>query len=191
MDYCVRTSSTAEEIIKKSRFIGHMIPCSSADEVQNALARLAAEHQGATHIAFAFRIKTRSGIVSKFFDAGEPGGTAGKPIFQHIEGRDLVNCLIAVVRYFGGIKLGAGGLVRAYGNAARRAIESNCVVPFVEYQKVPIVIDYPQLQSLEYHLKNLGGTIESRSYGERVELIVALPESSVAEMQRLIQANSL
>jgi uncharacterized YigZ family protein len=186
--YCVSTSSTAEDIIKKSRFIGYMIPCLSTREVQAALNRLSVEHPGASHIAFAFRIKTTSGIVCRFSDAGEPGGTAGKPIFQHLEGRDIVNCLIAVVRYFGGTKLGAGGLTRAYGKAARLAIEMNTLAPYVEYRRIPVTIDYPQLKDLEYQLKNLGGTIESRAYRERIELIVALPESSVGEMEKLIEA---
>jgi uncharacterized YigZ family protein len=190
MAYCVRTSSAAEEIVKKSRFVSYLIPCSSINDVQAALDRLGAEHRSATHIAFAFRIKTESGIVSRMSDAGEPAGTAGKPIFLHLEGRDLINCLLAVVRYFGGIKLGAGGLTRAYGNAARQAIERNTPVPFVEYRRLSVSIDYPRLHDLEYHLKNWEGTIESRSYGERIELVVSLPESSVPELKKLVEVKS-
>lgn len=183
---CINNSSTAEFIVKKSRFISYLEPCSSSEAVQATLQRIAEEHPHASHIVFAFRIKTNSGIVSRFFDAGEPSGTAGKPIFQHIEGRDMLNCLLAVVRYFGGIKLGAGGLTRAYGNAARQAIESNSLMPFVEFRKIPLIIDYPQLQNLEYHLNNWGGRIESTNYGERIELIVTVPESSLAELNRLV-----
>ncbi|MGR9106524.1 MAG: IMPACT family protein [Gammaproteobacteria bacterium] len=186
--YCVRTPSSAEEIIKKSRFIGYLIPCSSTRDVHSALNRLAAEHLHATHIAFAFRIKTESGIVSRFFDAGEPGGTAGKPIYQHIEGRDLINCLIAVVRYFGGTKLGAGGLTRAYGNAARNAIEINTLYPFVEFCTLPVTIDYARLQDLEYQITNLGGSVVSRSYTERIDLVVSLPRSALAEFEKFLDA---
>lgn len=173
-------------MVRKSRFIGHLIPCASTDAVEAALHRLGAEHRSATHIAFAYRVKTASGTVSRMSDAGEPAGTAGKPIFLHLEGRDLINCLLAVVRYFGGIKLGAGGLTRAYGNAARRAIEMNTPVPFVEYRKVLVTIDYSRLHDLEYHLKNWQGTIESRSYGERIDLIVSLPDAAVPHLESFV-----
>lgn len=191
MAYCVRTSSTAEEIVKKSRFIGYLIPCSSVRDVQTALNRIGAEHPGATHIAFAFRIKTDAGIVSRMSDAGEPGGTAGKPIFLHLEGRELINCVLAVVRYFGGIKLGAGGLTRAYGNAARHAIEMNTPAPFVEYRTISVTVDYARLNDLEYRLKNLEGMIESRAYGERIDLVVRVPEASVAELKKFVEVKSL
>ncbi|MGH8548274.1 MAG: IMPACT family protein [Methylococcales bacterium] len=170
--------------------MSYLIPCSSASDVQAALDRLGAEHRSATHIAFAFRIKTESGILSRMSDAGEPGGTAGKPIYLHLEGRRLINCLLAVVRYFGGIKLGARGLTRACGNAARQAIESNTLVPFVEYRKISVTIDYPKLHDLEYYLKNWEETIESRSYGEGIEPVVSLPEPSVPEFEKLVAVQS-
>ncbi|MGH8556701.1 MAG: IMPACT family protein [Methylococcales bacterium] len=188
MMYCVRSSSTAEEIIKKSRFVSYMIPCSSIEDIQKALKHLAAKHPGATHIAFAYRIKTEAEILSRFSDAGEPGGTAGKPILRHIEVRNLINCLVAVARYFGGIKLGAGGLARAYGNAAVLAIEANTLVPFGVYRRIPVTIDYPQLRNFEYHLKNWGGNIQSRAYGERIELLVSLPEPKLRDLKKLIDA---
>ena len=93
-------------------------------EVLQHLKQLHDEHPNASHIAYAYRIKTDHGLIYRFHDAGEPTGTAGKPIFQHIEGKELINLLIAVIRYFGGVKLGAGGLTRAYGNTAKQVIEA-------------------------------------------------------------------
>ena len=184
--YCVRSSSTAEETIRKSRFISHMVPVSEPGDMNSVLRHLSAKHPSASHIAFAFRIRTASGIVSRFFDAGEPAGTAGRPIHQHLEGKDIINCILAVIRYFGGIKLGAGGLSRAYGNTTRLAIESNQLIPFVEYCKIRVTIEYSQLQQLEYWLKKRKATIESRSYTESIELVISLPADDADELKRLV-----
>lgn len=188
--YCVRSSSTAEETIRKSRFISHMIPVSEPGDINSILRHLSAEHPNASHIAFAFRIRTTSGIVSRFFDAGEPAGTAGRPIYQHLEGKSIINCMLAVIRYFGGIKLGAGGLARAYGNTARLAIESNQLIPFVEYCKIRVAMEYSQLQQLEYWLKKRNATIESRTYTESIELVISLPADDADELKRLVAKHS-
>lgn len=98
----------------------------------------------------------------------------------------MINCLVAVIRYFGGTKLGTGGLTRAYGNAAKNAIDRNTLLPYIDYLKIPITIDYHQLKDLEYRLKEWGGTIESRIFSERVELTVKLPKSSIGNFKKLI-----
>jgi len=173
--YCVESTHRAEEIIKKSRFIGIIAPCSSEKELAGALSGLRADYPTASHIVFAYRINSPKGIVSRFFDAGEPGGTAGKPIFQHLEGKDLINVLLAVVRYFGGIKLGAGGLTRAYGGTARKVIEGSSIVPYVEYSNIALQIEYNQLQPLGYQLKQMKGEIVEQTFSDKVEVVVRLP----------------
>ena len=157
--YCVKSGQTIEETIKKSRFIGVITPCQSEAEVIEHLQKLHHLHPNASHIAFGYRIKTEKGFVSRFHDAGEPGGTAGKPIYQYLEGKDLINVLIAVIRYFGGVKLGAGGLTRAYGNSAKKAMEAAEIMEYVEYETIRLKLNYNQLQSFEYHLKKLDGKI--------------------------------
>jgi putative IMPACT (imprinted ancient) family translation regulator len=107
--FCVKSKYTIEDTIKKSRFIGIILPCSDENDVLINLKQLYQQYPDASHIAYAYRVKTDGGIIYRFHDAGEPTGTAGKPIFQHLDGKDLVNCLVAVIRYFGGVKLGAGG----------------------------------------------------------------------------------
>ncbi len=103
--------------IKKSKFYGYLYDVKSVEEVAPILNELKKEHKKATHICYAYKITNGQEFV-KFFDDGEPGGTAGKPIFNVIDKKKLNNVLIVVVRYFGGIKLGAGGLVRAYSSTA-------------------------------------------------------------------------
>ncbi len=103
---------TSEIVEKKSKFFGYLLKASSLEEVNAALAFLRAEHKKCTHICYAYSLS--SPFAEKAVDDGEPGGTAGKPILNVIHKKGLSNVCIFVVRYFGGIKLGAGGLVRAY-----------------------------------------------------------------------------
>ena len=177
--YCVKSRQVIEENIKKSRFIGVIVPCASEIDVLQHLKQLHAEYPGASHIAYAYRIKTDQGLMYRFHDAGEPTGTAGKPIFQHIEGKELINLLIAVIRYFGGIKLGAGGLTRAYGNTARQVIEAADISVYVERVNIPLTLDYKQMQPLEYLLKKLDGHIVKQDFAEQVRLVIQLPAEQV------------
>ena len=177
--YCVKSRRVIEDNIKKSRFIGVIVPCISEIEVLQNLKQLHDEHPNASHIAYAYRIKTDHGLIYRFHDAGEPTGTAGKPIFQHIEGKELINLLIAVIRYFGGVKLGAGGLTRAYGNTARQVIEAAEVVDYVEMVTIRLTLDYNQMQPLEYLLKKLDGHILKQDFAEQVKLIIQLPAEQV------------
>ncbi len=173
--YCVKSAQTIEETIKKSRFIGIISPCQSETEAIEHLQQLHSRHPNANHIAFGYRIKTDKGIISRFHDAGEPGGTAGKPIYQHLEGKDLINVLVAVIRYFGGVKLGAGGLTRAYGNSAKKAIEAAEITEYIEYETIRLKLDYNQLQAFEYQLKKLDGRIVHKEFSDQVEVVVSLP----------------
>ena len=173
--YCINSSYIFEETIKKSRFIALIMPCGDEAGAMQQLKQCYRNYPDASHITFAYRIKTSKGIIYRFHDAGEPSGTAGKPIFQHLEGKQLINLLLVVVRYFGGIKLGAGGLVRAYGNCARQVIETADICPYIELDSIELVLDYNQLQSLEYQLKKLEGAIVQQDFTAQVKVLVQLP----------------
>ncbi len=188
MVFCLKSAYSSEEIIKKSRFIGILTPCNSENEVMACLQRLHGEHSSASHIAYAYRIKTDSGFVSRCHDAGEPSGTAGKPIFQHLEGKHLMNVLLAVIRYFGGVKLGAGGLTRAYGNAAKQVIENAELYPYIEYVHHLLQIDYKHMQWLEHVLKKLDGEIIDQNFAENVHLTIKLPKENLASFLEMFKA---
>lgn len=173
--YCVKNKRTIEDTVKKSRFIGVIIPCSNEQDVILNLKNLHFEHPNATHIAYAYRLQTDQGLIYRFNDAGEPAGTAGKPIYQHVEGRELINVLIAVIRYFGGIKLGAGGLTRAYGSTAKLAIEAAEISAYVEMKRIRLTLDYSQIQPLDYALKKFDGRIIQQEFAGQVESLVELP----------------
>jgi uncharacterized YigZ family protein len=182
--YCVKSQHTIEDNIKKSRFIGMIFPCKDEQTVVRHLKNLHHDYPDATHIVYAYRLKTPQGFVYRFYDAGEPSGTAGKPIFQHLDGKDLIDVLLVVIRYFGGIKLGAGGLTRAYGNAAKRVIDEADIEPFIEMANVRLSVTYSQLQPLEYLLKKLHGRIVDQQFAEQINLVLELPAEQVQTLQQ-------
>ena len=179
----VTESYTFEDSIKKSRFISVIFPCTSDQLVLHQLKTLHAEHPHASHIAFAYRINTHEGIIYRFHDAGEPTGTAGKPIFQYLEGKDIINVLIVVIRYFGGVKLGAGGLTRAYGHMAKQVIEASTLQPYVEMTTLHFTLDYERFQPFDYALKKVNGHIIEQVFAGQIHLTVILPAEKIGELE--------
>lgn len=182
---CIKTKAVIEDSIKKSRFIGIILPCLTETKVLEHLNLLNQEHPNASHIVFAYRIQSPKGIIMRFNDAGEPKGTAGKPIFQHLEGKDLINVLIVIIRYFGGIKLGASGLTRAYGNMAKKTIAACSLTAYIEYANIKIDIEYRQMQNLEYQLEKLKGTIIKQEFAENIRLFIRIPKKNLAKLTEI------
>jgi uncharacterized YigZ family protein len=180
----ISKSGQAEQTINKSRFIAVVRQCSKETEVVTFLRGLAQAHPQANHLAFAFQLKTSRGIVQRMNDAGEPSGTAGRPILQHIEGRDLVNTCVGVIRYYGGINLGTGGLARAYGGTAKLAIDAARIIPFVEMQQLRFVLEYASLDPFTRELEGLNGKILDKQFAEQVEVVVLLPMDCVVEFRQ-------
>ncbi len=114
--------SMYELIEKKSKFYGYVFNVDSAKDVDDIINNLKKEHKKCTHVCYAYNIASPT-MLAKAVDDGEPSGTAGKPIFNVIDKKSLKNILVVVIRYFGGVKLGAGGLVRAYSKCASGAVE--------------------------------------------------------------------
>ena len=131
----LRAENSAEFVINKSRFIGYGCPCETEEEALAFLARIRQKHKDATHNCYAYIIGLNSGIM-RYSDDGEPGGTAGMPIIEVMKARGVVNCAVVVTRYFGGILLGAGGLVRAYAQGSKAALDAAGVV-VMEKERAP------------------------------------------------------
>lgn len=176
-----------EEIIKKSRFIGIISPCQTEHDALLLLKKLHEQHPNASHIVYAYRIQSPDGLVCRFHDAGEPSGTAGKPIFQHLEGKQLINLIVLVIRYFGGVKLGAGGLTRAYGNVAKQVIDRAEIVDYIEMANVTLTLEYNQLQMLDYQLKKLDGEILQQDFAEQVHSKVKIPQKNLETLIASLQ----
>jgi len=181
----VKKPAQTEEIIKKSRFISLLLPCDSEQQAKQLLIHYNQQYPDASHLVYAYRIQSNKGFICRFYDAGEPSGTAGKPIFQHLEGKQLINVLLIVIRYFGGIKLGAGGLTRAYGNSAKKVIEHAEIVDFIAMSEIRFTLDYKQLQNLEYQLKKLNGQIIEQQFGENISVRIRLPEDNLPALKAL------
>jgi uncharacterized YigZ family protein len=178
-------SSTAEFEIKKSRFIGAIYPCSTQQQAVQHLNKLASQHPNANHLAFAWRIRQDEGFINeRCHDAGEPSGTAGRPILAPLEGENVINVVLGVIRYFGGVKLGTGGLTRAYGNAAKMAIEQTQFQPWVEMTEFEMEIEYSELQNLEYQLKKCNGQLIDQQFSDKVKVSVLLPLSEKQQLQQ-------
>jgi uncharacterized YigZ family protein len=126
---------------KRSRFLVDAVPVASVEDVETALAAVRKRTHDASHHCSAHRLLGEDGVVTGSDDDGEPSGSAGLPILQQIEAVDLLNVLVVVTRYFGGTKLGVGGLVRAYGDAAREALEDADVI--VRELRVEVSIGFP------------------------------------------------
>ena len=172
----IKYLTQTEYEIKKSRFISFAYPCANEQEALDYLHKLKSQYPDARHIAFAWRIRQADGLIAeRFSDDGEPTGTAGKPILAPLEGQGIINTVVAVVRYFGGIKLGTGGLVRAYGQAAKLALEQAETQPWVEMKMIQLTIDYSQLQQLEYDLKQCNGVIVEQTFTDAVRITIELP----------------
>lgn len=177
----------AEQTINKSRFIALAVSTSSEREIGAALRAFASQHTSAHHLAYAFRIKTEQGIIQRFSDAGEPSGTAGMPILKLIEGRDLINVCVAVIRYYGGINLGTGGLARAYGGTAKMALDNAQSGEYVEMQNITITIAYNQMDAVTRALGKCGGNIINKAFKEQIRLDVSLPAREAADFIKRFQ----
>ena len=180
-------SCTFEE--KKSKFIAHLMPYDLFDEV---MIRLKNEHPKARHHVYAYRyLNEFEQIVENSGDDGEPKGTSGKPSLAVLAGNELINTAVIIVRYFGGIKLGTGGLVRAYGDSVNEVIK---IGEFKEYQKLitkTLICDYSELSKLEYLLNQENINIKSKEFTNQINLQIELTIEQFEELKALLSINIL
>lgn len=179
----IEKAASCELVIKKSRFLAVITPCISAAEARQLMDFQRLKHTGANHLTYAYRLLEPQGMMCRYHDDGEPSGTAGKPIYKHLEGRDLVNVLLLVVRYFGGVKLGKGGLTRAYGSSAKLVLENCDIRPYYKQIQFSIMLEYHQIQAFEYFLGQLQGKILQQQYNQHVQVLFRVPEGHVVMLR--------
>jgi uncharacterized YigZ family protein len=140
---------------QRSRFLAFVEPAATVDEVEGRLATFRRQYHDATHVCHAYRCRADLGIIARADDAGEPSGSAGAPILQQLEAADLVDVLAVVVRYFGGVKLGIGGLIRAYGAVTAAALsEASRIERHLEVAlriRFPIDVNAAVLRAIHRH----------------------------------------
>ena len=170
---CVR-SGEHELVIKKSRFISYSYRISSRDDVKPTVDALKAEHKEARHVCYGF-IADEKGDDFGYDDNGEPSGTAGKPVYSALASVDARKSLIVVVRYFGGIKLGAGGLTRAYRQSAAELIDKVGLVTVEKYGVYGLACDGETYKKASGVLRNIGCNVTDIVYGAGVTCTVCVP----------------
>ena len=147
----IKENITNEIVINKSRFITTLIKINNIDEIKNKLAEIQKTYKDATHYCYAYIINNKE----KCSDNGEPSGTAGLPILNVLKQNNLTNILCIVIRYFGGIKLGAGGLIRAYSTSTSEALNKTKIVNLINGYNLTIEFPYENLKQINYLLKNI------------------------------------
>jgi uncharacterized YigZ family protein len=169
----------SELVIKKSRFIGCVQPMADRAGAQKVVADLWAQHPGARHVCWALLAGGQSAAV----DDGEPSGTAGRPMLDVLRHQDLAGVLATVVRYFGGVKLGAGGLVRAYTDTVAQALLQAEKVPIVRLATLRCRVPYALEGLLRRELEAAAATLLTVAHGEAVELCFSLCEEDAAALR--------
>lgn len=176
MEKSVRTvfaRHESEKIIEKSRFIAFSAHVESEEEGRAFVAEIRSKHSLATHVCYAF-IADKTGNMQRFSDDGEPQGTAGVPILEVLKAKKLFETAVAVVRYFGGIKLGAGGLVRAYSSSAAENLDGADIRLLEMCSEYVITVDYTGIDGAQKYLSSHTCTLLSTDYGEKVAFRVAV-----------------
>lgn len=171
---------TARLEIKKSDFITYAYPVTSREQAMFHVEQLREKYADARHHCWAYIIGDPNNTTSAGFDDdGEPNGTAGRPILNVLQHKNIGNVIVIVVRYFGGIKLGAGGLTRAYAGSAQAAVDEMQLTPYVPMTQVQIAADFANESQVRYVVEDMGGSIGEVTYSKAVTLTVSLPAADV------------
>jgi uncharacterized YigZ family protein len=180
----------AESREKASKFIAYAFPIEQELAVQTHVDRLWKEHVKASHVCYAYRLGV-DGALQRVNDDGEPSGTAGKPILGQLLSKDVSDVLICVVRYFGGTKLGASGLITAYKEIAKQVLEEATIIEKVLVQEYELSTSYEHMGTLLNELKSLDIDIASKSFVDDVKIIVSIPIDLANQQIKRLKARLL
>ncbi len=160
-----------------SKFYSFAYPIATEQDVKDILRQLQKKYHDARHIVYAF-VLGQDGSLSRASDAGEPSGSSGPPVLRTIKSMGLTNVMVAVVRYFGGKKLGIPGLINAYGSAARQALENAQIIEKIIMTDYQIRCEYNRISTVMNAIEKAGGKIISQEYGADCQIIASVPVSS-------------
>lgn len=180
----VRQGASAEMIERKSRFIGYCRPVETEDEAIEFINAVRAKHREATHNVYAYIVRENN--VMRYSDDGEPAGTAGVPVLEVLRKEGLTDVVVVVTRYFGGVLLGAGGLVRAYGKSARLGVDAAVRVEKQYCRVYSIKSDYSMYGKLQYAVMDGGYILKDTVFAEDVELVVCVRLDLCSGFEKLI-----
>lgn len=178
----------AEFVEKKSVFIGHAAPVKSEEEAQAFVKKYKNQYMDARHNVWAYLMKGE--IIARYSDDGEPQGTAGVPVLDTIRKSGVTDAVVVVTRYFGGILLGAGGLVRAYSHTAKLALEAAHIITYEQYTELELVCSYSDYQRYSALLPSFGAIIDDTEFSDRVILRFSVKDTVVSDLFAKIQEMS-
>lgn len=176
-----------EIMVENSRFLTTVLPVSSVDAAKQALKDIRAEMPDATHHVYAFRVGHGNSVIEGMSDDGEPSGTSGPPVLAVLRGSGLGDVLVIVTRYFGGTKLGTGGLVRAYSDAAREGLSAVAVIEKIPRTLLGLDIPYPLYEQVKRLVESFDGVIEDQEFAADVFVLARFPSVRVAEFESAAQ----
>ena len=173
----IKKSAETEITEKKSKFIGEVFYIETVQEAEEKLREINKKYHDAKHHCFAYRVMEQEQIIERCSDDGEPSGTAGAPMLQIISKNDLINVIVIVTRYFGGILLGTGGLVRAYSKATRDSLEKAEIVEIKKGERIELTISYKDLQFIKYYCTKNDIKIVNTEFSEEPKVTIELTEN--------------
>ena len=177
--HTIQSPAIDEQNIQRSRFIGYCYPVASAEEALERISELRKEHYSATHVCWAYSIYGAKEYETRSNDDGEPSGTAGKPILGRLLSRDLTNVAVAVVRYFGGVKLGTSGLIDAYRSTTELVLDKATVREVILYSSVTLSFQMDLMGPVMLLVKNHGAEIIAQDYTSQYHLTVQLRQGDM------------
>ncbi len=175
--FTIEEDVSAEIVEKKSKFIANLFYVETVEEAEKIIKETRKKYFDARHNCIAYRVLENGQIIEKASDDGEPSGTAGAPMLNILQKNEFANVLIIVTRYFGGILLGTGGLVRAYSDSLLKAIENSKKILKCLGQQYEIRIDYSEFENFKYYCKKNNIYIEKLEYGEDIVCIISMQNS--------------
>ena len=175
----IKENASAEVVEKKSKFIANIFYVESKEEAEEKIKVINKKYHDARHNCYAYRVIENELIIEKSSDDGEPSGTAGAPMLNILSKNNLANIVVIVTRYFGGILLGTGGLVKAYSSACTLGIEKTGIIEKSIGELYKIEIDYADIDKFKYFAKNNNIIIQKEEYLENVILEIAIKEQNI------------
>lgn len=191
MSKTILENTSAQIIEKKSKFIANIYYVQTQEEIENILKEIRKKYYDAKHNCYAYSISTKDGLVNKMSDDGEPSGTAGAPMLNIITKNGLTNILVVVTRYFGGILLGTGGLVKAYSEVTMKALENTKIVNEEQGYELEVIISYNEWKKFRYYCEKNKINILNAIYDEKIKSRIEVTNIEKIEINKLIEESKL
>lgn len=187
----IKESIKSEIVEKKSKFIANIYFAQTMEEAENIIKETKKKYYDARHNCSSYRVLEKEKIIEKYSDDGEPAGTAGAPMLNILQKKDLVNVVVIVTRYFGGILLGTGGLVRAYSEVTQKAIEEANLIDITMGKEYEVKVDYSNLEKLKYYAKTNNISITKIEYLNEIICSLQIQNEDIEKFLRDVEQQKI